>query len=218
MPTYVKNGGVQRRALSILVKSGGVWRKVRRAYIKSGGTWRLVFGTAVTTSSFLTAGIHSFTVPDGVYSLTMQASGAGGGAGGGDVGGDSNNTGGGGGGGSNLISATIDVIPGDVITINIPAGGAGAPGGGTGANGGTTTITRNGVVVLSAAGGTGGKRGENGGHGFCGLGANGANWGSSFRTYQAGTSTNGGSDGGAGVPHFQSTGGSGQPGKAIFTY
>lgn len=41
--TYVKQGGVQRRARQVFVKQNGVQRSIRRIYVKTGGVQRLVF-------------------------------------------------------------------------------------------------------------------------------------------------------------------------------
>ena len=99
----------------------------------------------------LTSG-SSWTVPSGVYNLTVECWGAGGGGGG------SNSAGqpaGGGGGGAYAKKNTFLVSPGSIIEYQI---GTGGPGGGGNNNGtdGTSTWFSSPSVVL-AAGGQGGR-------------------------------------------------------------
>ena len=54
----------------IFVKSGGSWVTVKGVWVKDGGVWRQCFPAASSTQSYTTAGTYSFTVPNGIYSLT----------------------------------------------------------------------------------------------------------------------------------------------------
>ncbi|MFD7579678.1 hypothetical protein ACFV61_14850, partial [Kitasatospora sp. NPDC059817] len=91
-----------------------------------------------TTRAFTTDA--TFTVPDGVtgITVTLVAAGAGGGGGGGGGGtglfksGGGGGAGGGGGGGAR-VACTLAVTPGDVLTLTVGSGGAGAPGAACGA-------------------------------------------------------------------------------------
>lgn len=115
------------------------------------------------TSVFYSSG--SWTIPQGINTISILAIGAGGGGGGGVTNTSANARSGGGGGGSGAI--TRIVIPSicitDTLVINIGTGGAGgASNGGTGGNGGLTYVDmqgpNNGVLqtfLLVASGGTG---------------------------------------------------------------
>lgn len=104
----------------------------------------------------------SFTVPAGVYVVSILA--AGGGAGGqglqkiGSTYSDGYN---GGAGGAGIIK--LKVTPGSTITFTVGAGGnGGAPYGGYGGPGGTTTVTYGGKNVLVATGGAADAAGTRG--------------------------------------------------------
>ncbi|WP_050010707.1 phage tail protein [Herbaspirillum sp. B65] len=114
---------------------------------------------AVFTSS------GTFTVPDDVTALRVSAGGGGGGGGG--AGGAYNGggsgyaaSGGGGGGGaaSYLIDVLVPVTPGQVLNVVIGAGGAGGVHGGLdldgqrGGKGGDTSLTGDGVNIVSTGG------------------------------------------------------------------
>ncbi|GAP45248.1 protein containing HYR domain [Lentimicrobium saccharophilum] len=103
-------------------------------------------GTVTITTS------QNWTVPAGVYEITVECWGGGGGGGGAYIG-----AGGGGGGGAYQV-ATFAVSVGQVY--NITVGGGGSSGSNqNGGNGGTTTVTGPGGS-LTANGGYGGIRGE----------------------------------------------------------
>jgi hypothetical protein len=83
--------------------------------------------------SFTTPGPVIFTVPGGVTSLQVVATGGGGG------GGSGNNSGGGSGG---VVSATLAVTSGELIELFVGGGGSSGPSGGGSAGGnGSITIT-----------------------------------------------------------------------------
>lgn len=155
---------------------------------------------AQQTQTFSTAGAHTFTVPAGVFSITVEAWGAGGGGGFSS----GNKAAGGGGGGGGYTRRIVNVSPGEIININVGQGGNGGnpigsnvatKGGNTWfrnesflvANGGERgfSTSSNNTGATGGAGGTGGS--YNGGSGASGLSYSyGGGGGSS-----AGTSSNG---------------------------
>jgi hypothetical protein len=150
--TYVKAGGVQREAKQIYVKTAGVWQPSRRVYAKVAGAWQQVFGTNYTTQAFTTSG--TFTVPTGIYSLTVTLIGGGGGGGAGFGGGGGGGAGGQGGGSGGYYQAqSISVVPGQVIPVTVGTGGAGR-----GVNAGAGFAgTSSSVGSYTATGGNGGS-------------------------------------------------------------
>ena len=142
--------------------------------------WPLILGADVQNEVIDASG--PFQVPAGVTTLRVEAWGAGGGGGG------SNNfqtllrldtaAGGGGGGGAYTVQE-IAVTPGEILTVEVGAGGAGGdshqscfPCAFTGQNcgtktdgaaGGNTRILRGAVVLLEVAGGQGGAHGTDNG-------------------------------------------------------
>ena len=125
----------------------------------------------LAVQDFLYTGFQQFfTVPSGVYMLYIWGIGGGGGGGSG-AGGSTNSTtrqcgGGGGGGGAFGRGSWLPVVPGEVLTIDVGAGGAGGPeapaggNGSNGSNGGTTSVYANSAPtgVLCQFGGAGGGR------------------------------------------------------------
>ena len=157
-------------------------------------------GTQIIASQqqFNTTG--SFTVPNNVYFIQVEAWGAGGGGGGSTA---SGSGGSGGGGGAYCINIR-SVIPGQVINYTVGTGGAGGNYG-TGGLGGSSTIssTTGGFTTLTANGGTGGK----GNAGAAGTGGT-ASGGSTNTSGGAGT-TGGSSGGNGGNGAYGGTGGNG---------
>lgn len=169
----------------------------------------LVFFTFIATLSTLlaqttvtysyTGGSQTYTVPPCVTSITVTVAGAdGGGANGGN---------------GAVVTATIPVNPGDVITIS--AGGSGALGSGgyggggnghittiggqtsSGGGGGASVLSVNGIPVIVAGGGGGGNGGSAGnlvagGAGGCGSGAVGTGSSYTLTGGGAGSQTSGG--------------------------
>jgi hypothetical protein len=113
---------------------------------------------AQTVNFAYTGAAQSFTVPAGVTSITVVATGAGGGGGGLD----SNGNGGNGGAGA-TVSGTYAVTPGTVLYVYV-GGGGGLGGSGVTCNGGGTGGTN------SQTGGTGGAAGCSGSSGAGGGG------------------------------------------------
>jgi len=200
--TYVKNAGVQQLIKSVYIKDSGTWLSCKRIYVNVNGVWQQVFGNYGTGNyNYSTGGTtNSFTVPAGVYSLAMTATGGGGGAGGDQL--TAGPTAGAGSSGANglAIKGNLSVYPGQTLTI-LPGGG-GAVGnpswlGGTGGAGGTnytgsysgtsgtsgttggggggaaTVVQINGKTVLVVPGGAGGA-GYSGGTGGAGGAVNGS--------------------------------------------
>ncbi len=110
---------------------------------------------ATGLQSYTGAGTSTFTVPPGVYRLDIEAWAPGGGGGG-----CSNANGcGGGGGGGEYRRNVFSVTPGDTITINLGAAGAGVLEG-NGTNAGDTVITDGATTFLHCVGGKGGVAGN----------------------------------------------------------
>lgn len=127
------------------VPAGKVWKVESIAMLP-------LIGTVLTTTSYTTAGVHSFTVPNCTNYICIEVWGAGGGGGGGNSGSNSN---GGGGGGGSYGSGCFTVTPGSIISVTVgSAGTAGTPtvNGGVG---GTTSVG----TLISAGGGAGGIQG-----------------------------------------------------------
>lgn len=210
MSIYVNDGGTWRTVRVPSVNDGGTWRNPKAVYINDGGTWRVVYGNNSGTQTF-SVGSTTWTVPEGVYSITCTGCGGAGPGGGGDGGANYNGPGAGGG-GANLITASYSVIPGTVLSITV--GAAGTPptfSAQTGSNGIPTSVSGTGVNFLTGAGtaGAGYYAGR-----AVGIGANGANNGS---IPGGGASTNGGANGGSGGGYEQG-GNPGDNGKLTITY
>jgi uncharacterized repeat protein (TIGR01451 family) len=151
------------------------------------------------STSFATPGNWSYTVPAGVYFVSVRAAGAGGGGGGADA----NGAGGGGGAGA-ALTVTLRVTPGQILSgvvggggstgftggyVSACAGGGAASafgGGGAGANsncasggysgaggagGGGSSVALAGTIVAQAGGGGGGSGGGWNNPGTAGLAA-----------------------------------------------
>ena len=177
-------------------------------------------GIGPTRAFTYSGGAQTFTVPAGVTSVDVKLWGAGG-AGVSGTGGSVSASGGAGG----YAAGTIDVSPGDVLTILVGGGGFSSGGGGFGGggNGGTTggvrsgggggfTAIRAGTADLLIAGGGGGasnhgagSSGGNGGGVNGGIGAN----GNAFTGTLAGGGTQ--TAGGAGAANDSGSGGAGAP-------
>jgi hypothetical protein len=102
------------------------------------------------SQQFLSSGVFTWTVPQGVTSVNIVAVGGGGG-------GSQKSTGGqGGSGGALAYDNNVAVVPGETYTVIVGVGGA--TGGAYGSNGQETILIRNSTeeVVLFASGGTGG--------------------------------------------------------------
>ncbi|KKQ60711.1 MAG: hypothetical protein US83_C0013G0001, partial [Candidatus Falkowbacteria bacterium GW2011_GWC2_38_22] len=122
-----------------------------------------------SSSVYTSAGTQTFTVPVGVTKITVKAWGAGGGGGGGANGGaETNRNPGGDGGGGGYILSTINVVPGETLTIAVGGGGGGgaynADASSGGGGGGRTAVLRSTSLLLAAGGGAGGGGGSSVGY------------------------------------------------------
>jgi hypothetical protein len=143
----------------------------------------------------LTSGT-SWTVPEGVTNVTVEAWGGGGG-GGGDAS-TGNNGAGGGGGGAFSRGNSIAVTSGNIIPISIgPAGTAGSTGGGNGGTGGNTTFGTA-VVAVGGAGGIGGNSGAGGAGGLASSSTGDVKFDGGAGATGAGVGGGGGGSGGTG--------------------
>ena len=235
MSISVNDNGTWRTINVVSVNDSGTWRNAKAVYVNDNNTWRTVYGDNSGSQSF-GVGATSWTVPEGVFLISITGGGGGGGGGSGD--GGANNDGPGyGGGGSNLISQTYSVTPGQVL--NIVVGGGGTVGfGQRGGAGFPTMVAGTGVSFIAMGGGGGaswvgwGPTGQISPEYFNiitqqnvaavedtiyrgGAGANGANSGG---RPTAGTTTNGGADGGSGGPYNMQAGVAGGVGKLTISY
>ena len=103
---YNKVSGAWKTAAQTFVKVSGAWKTCGDVYVKVSGVWK---STLYQSGSQNFTSPVSFTIPAGVYSLTVEMVGGGGGGG---YGTESENGGGGGGGGSGgYIQGVLAVIP-----------------------------------------------------------------------------------------------------------
>jgi hypothetical protein len=102
---------------------------------------------------FTTTGTQTWIVPPGITSISAVCIGGGGGGAGGESG---RNEGVNGGAGGGLAYGTIDVTPGEALTIVVGAGGAGGGTGTDGNAGGNSSIARGAEILLQGGGGQGG--------------------------------------------------------------
>ena len=153
---------------------------------------------AQTVVPFTTPGNSFFTVPAGVYSITVSAWGAGG-AGGGTSG---NTKAGGGGAGGSFVRGTIDVTPGQVFAITVGIGGLGASNS-KGGDGLASTVVLSGTTFFKAVGGAGGAVGNNFGAGGSSMNTGNIISGSNTSNFYGGTG------GTASNNQFASSGGGG---------
>lgn len=161
---YVKNGGSWSATKIAYVKDGGTWKTVKQVWIKSGGTWQMAYPESTGTVAYgdptvnrstgtRSGASYSWTVPNGITTITVNAAGGGGGSYAYHDGGYCQHAwcGAPGGGVSNLI---IPVEPGDIISgVYGNGGGSGYYNGGTGGSGSATTINKNGSLVATCGAG-----------------------------------------------------------------
>ena len=199
-------------SLSDFTFNGGT----KAGLLYGGGTQKIGWQSIFTSNG-------TFTVPEGVTSITVQAWGGGGAGGAGYLQGQTRRSGGGGGGGAYDIRSNIGVAPSQTYTVTIGSGGTTST-----PNGGTSSATF-GAVTITALGGSSGGAATSGGQGTNGSGGvggtagtfsggNGANGAESYGGgggSSAGTNSNGnnatGQTGGAAVTN----GGAGGNGNSI---
>jgi hypothetical protein len=180
------------------------------------------FGLIQTFSSqgtqLYTNGTHTLSVPAGVTSMSAFVVGGGGGASGCPTIQGFDQSGAGAGGGS--AWGTFSVTPGEVLDIQVGAGGSGgtrgSTAGGDGGDGGTSYIRRDGQLILQATGGTGREwqttNWAAGGQGSLGTGVtgqanNGGSSGGSNSSYAGGGGGAGGYSGNGGAGAYGSSDG-----------
>lgn len=79
MPFYVKNSGSWDIVEAPYVKDGGEWKAVTQGYVKDGGQWKIFYGIETDdVEDYTSAGSYSYTVPEGVYLIRLDATGGGG--------------------------------------------------------------------------------------------------------------------------------------------
>jgi hypothetical protein len=153
------------------------------------------------TLSFTTPGSYTWTVPDGLTSISIVATGGGGG-GGGLSGPNAAQAGGAGA----LVTSTLSVTPGQVLSLVVGGGGGGgadgpsfAPGGYSygagGGGGGSSNIGAGGNEAVIAGGGGGGGTYGGGAGGDAGGAAGAGGSGGGANVFGSGTGGGGGSGG-----------------------
>ncbi|MGE0267025.1 MAG: LamG-like jellyroll fold domain-containing protein [Candidatus Omnitrophota bacterium] len=164
------------------------------------GLWTAPAGAAQVV--FNSAGSSSWSVPQGVTSVSVKAWGGGGGGGGGGTNASST---GGSGGGAGFSGATLVVTPAESLTITVgggggqgdfSTGGSGANSGDGGGGGGRSGVARGGTQLLIAPGGGGGGGGDNS---SVTPGGNGGPGGGSSGTAGSASGSSGGGGGGTTV-------------------
>jgi hypothetical protein len=180
---YINSSGQWTEVKNPQVKVRGAWAPVKKGFVRQNNEW-VQFFPDTGSQTFTVPGTYTFTVPNGIHTLTLVSQGASGGGGGADTyGGHPGYPG-------QIVRGSIEVEPGDVLSITIGSGGmggqtggsasggqggfsieyAGGPGGaagpggfsGSGGGGGAaTSIAKNNVVILVAGGGAGGGGGGN---------------------------------------------------------
>ena len=142
------------------VIAGSSWANVRYAYFNDNGVWKQFYPDSITSTTYNIPGTYTYTIPAGVRSANLTVAGAGGGSGGNDSAvGHPGYAG-------NVVTAAIQVTPGDVFTFIV--------GGGGGAGGSGVAGTGSGVAGVDPAGTYNGGRGGNaGGSGTSGAGGGG---------------------------------------------
>lgn len=112
------------------------WKNITNAFVKIPNSLTTLYRTIAPRTDTYTSGTHTFTIPPGVFSLDISATGGGGGGGGTD-----SQSGAVGRSGA-VLSGTLSVSPGQVLTLHVGMGGGGgvndqgsAPGGAGGSNG-----------------------------------------------------------------------------------
>jgi len=119
MSLNINVSGVWKAISQLYVNVSGTWKQCIDVYVKTGGTWKSVLYQA-GTQEYAAGSSGTFTVPAGVYSLTLSMIG-GGGNGNGNT--DYHPAAGGGSGGY-FNNVTVSVTP--YQTISYAVGSAGA--------------------------------------------------------------------------------------------
>ncbi|GJM32576.1 MAG: hypothetical protein DHS20C18_15770 [Saprospiraceae bacterium] len=159
----------------------------------------LLFSINLQAQSQTFTSSGTFTVPAGVYAVTVQAWGGGGGGGYSDAGNGGQSAGGGGGGGGGFRTGTFNVSPAQTISIVVGTGGAGATSDDNPGDDGLPSSATHSSGTITAGQGLGGQAATDnnspgaGGNGGSGSGGSG---GFSGGTGATGTNSVGGKGGG----------------------
>jgi len=178
MKTFYEKSSRNPNCVNCLLDGGKVLLLLLALFI-SGGVWGQNVQETFTTSG-------TWIAPAGVTSITVECWGGGGGGGNAGHNGNNKTSRGGGGAGGAYALRTVSVTPGQIYTITVGNGGAGAQ------QGGDTWFNTNTTVIAK-----GGNRGSNGADGN-GNGGAGTTNGSIGDIVRAGGNGGGGSGSGSG--------------------
>lgn len=174
---HLKHNNTWKQPRAVYAKVNGGWAPVHAVWEKNNGTW-IKHWPNPGSAGWATGGMYYFTVPNGIFSLSVQLYGGGGGSG--ATNSDGNAYVGGGGGAGGVLSTNIAVNPTEVLGIRVGQKGYGASarlgtivryntdnngnhlGFGEGSPGGDTIIYRGSTPILIAYGGRAGKGLNNG--------------------------------------------------------
>ena len=228
MPTALSPGG--QYAVTVQSQPTGSYCTIANGAGTMGtaDVTNVTVGCGVKSDSFPTAGSYTWTVPVGVTSIQAVVTGAGGGG---------NITGSVGGSGA-IVTATLSVIPGEVLNLVVGGGGGagnsspysqgGAGGGGSSSIGFGTTASGGQTLIVAGAGGGSGDGGDSPA-GFVPTGSNGGSAGvgtnnsstpqifdgTAGTSYGSGTSVGSGGLGGGEVGNTVAGGAGGASGPTI---
>jgi hypothetical protein len=159
MSIHVKDSGTIKEALEVYVNDEGTWKTALEVHVNQNGIWKKAFPTP-GSQTYSTAGTYSFTVPGGIYSLSLdKMSGGGGGGPSGYHSGDCHSGVPGLAGSAYTTAQSFAVTPGETLTVIIGAGGIGgccwafqAPQR-IGTSGGYSYVKRGSTILYDRAGG-----------------------------------------------------------------
>lgn len=113
MPLHVNQSTVWKQVQEVFVNASGTWKACTDVLVNSAGTWKSVLYTA-GSQEYAAGSSGTFTVPAGVYSLTVSIiAGGGNGSAGDDYGS------GGGGGGGYYQNYAYTVTPGQTLSYSV---------------------------------------------------------------------------------------------------
>jgi len=148
---YVWDSNTRSQVKELYVNNSGTWANVRYGYTNVNGVWQQFYPDSITSTTYSTPGTYTYTIPAGVHSANLTVAGSGGGSGGGD-GGNPATVGFAG----NVVTATIQVTPGDVFTFIVGSGGRAGAGGVRGTGGGAGGVDPAGTYNGGRGGNAGG--------------------------------------------------------------
>jgi hypothetical protein len=209
---YTVSVGTQPSGAQVCLVSNGAGSSI------AADVTSVAIDCVANTVSFTTPGSYTWTVPEGLASISIVATGGGGGGGGlsGSIAGPV-------GGAGALVTSTLSVTPGQVLNLIVGGGGQSGTNGpslggggyyfGAGGGGGGSTTVNAGTSHQIIAGGGGGGGSINGGAGGDAGGTNGTG-GNGGNAYGGAMTGGGGGSGGTGGPAGTDFGGpGGSPGS-----